>query len=1122
MARYDWPASPVSTDDAPGREAHNARFLPSANVRNSDASFDVPRAPAPDVAPLAAPAVVPARRRGVRPLDAPIGDALAGATNLWLPIGPSVVTNGQASGNPTVSGRIRDLRVEPVDGLRVYAAAAGGGVWRSLDAGGSWEPLDGFVVSPNRTTFTPVGSALACGALHVRFGSVADGSADVIVVGTGEPLSSADDRTITGPHPGGHLLGVGILTWPAQTGPNRDWKVDPGSEALRGGFVRSFTESPLDNRHLFAVTSDGLYQRPVGQGWAKVATTPTGCTDVLVTRVDATHVKIWVTTFAGLKVATTVVPIPAAGPAFSNVALPDAVDPSNKVLALGRPTELWVLGRRTATGSATFHPAGLWRVDPTAASPAGVEVTGVPAGLFRSSNDQSFYDIAMAVNPDNFNQLFVGGATITIGGQWSASLYSLVVAGNAAVATSVGAGVHADLHVLRVGPQLVPPIPIRTVWVGCDGGVFSSPANGVSGTFVPRNQDLATLEPGFVANHPTNDGIVAAGMQDNGTCVRIGDSMWRFIDGGDGGGIVYDPGSTNRSFYQRTRNDWQYSSGSGTAFLRNPNAQGDAETTRSAFYSGCSALLHGGVTHLLVGSDRPWYSIDWGRNWVTIPSSTDPRASSNIDYEIDRVNWYSRDDPTFLCCGSGRGGPEVITTRLSPADSGATIRVRAHILTGANLTILHGTRGGGAGTAWTWSTRFVEQIRPADGSTESAAVASGAATAFLPATDLVTDVGVHDPARGDRGSCYVTTRGADSPVIDTVWWYDGTNKWWPCGVRSTNPRGTWTGDRLVAPALAVVVDPRQLEQVYVGTSIGVIHGVLSFVTINGQPEPRWAWSPLVNGLPESAANDLAIFDNGAAAPVGPTGPVRLLRAALHGRGIWEMDLASSTTRPRTYVRVRETDTRRRVPTDLTGTSSNGDFITRFHESPDVVVDRSPIIDAAPGPRESDLWTRGGGASLLGAVTSFHERIFRVHVLVHHRWHTAAAAGDVRVALLRIDLPVGVNDPTVPATLWQAMLAVAGGGAIPATLPGGWKRAETQLVRAVGGPIDARRPRAATFDLVLTGHPNGRVMLMAVVMSKDDPLTAVERFKTDNTPCTTVSELTLHSRHVAARSVTLTA
>ena len=93
MPRYLWPARPESGDDASARGNFSGAFRPSSDVRNHDGTIDEPRAVEP-----VAPMVIRSRRtRGPAPLDAPVGDPITGATNLWLPVGPSVVMNGQAS-----------------------------------------------------------------------------------------------------------------------------------------------------------------------------------------------------------------------------------------------------------------------------------------------------------------------------------------------------------------------------------------------------------------------------------------------------------------------------------------------------------------------------------------------------------------------------------------------------------------------------------------------------------------------------------------------------------------------------------------------------------------------------------------------------------------------------------------------------------------------------------------------------------------------------------------------------------------------------------------------------------------------------------------------------------------
>ena len=94
----------------------------------------------------------------------------------------------------------------------------------------------------------------------------------------------------------------------------------------------------------------------------------------------------------------------------------------------------------------------------------------------------------------------------------------------------------------------------------------------------------------------------------------------------------------------------------------------------------------------------------------------------------------------------------------------------------------------------------------------------------------MSDVYVHDPARGTLGSCYVATTGIPAgrtaSQLDTLWFFDGTSTWRPTGLSTSFRNGTWTtpADQVTAPALAVVVDPDDAETVYVGTSVGVVRG----------------------------------------------------------------------------------------------------------------------------------------------------------------------------------------------------------------------------------------------------------------------------------------------------------
>ena len=640
MARYDWPAPPRGEDDPIGRERYVAVLRPTVDPTT--------------IAPLKARA-----RRRRKAAGAPLGDAPVGNQNLWFPIGPSVMTNGQAGGNPNVAGRIRDVQIDPTGGLRIYAASAGGGAWFSADRGETWSPLDDFQVS-DRSDVGRVASALSCGAIYVKFGADADGSKDVVWVGTGEPsLFGGGQPGGVGGLPGGKLAGIGFLHRDPAVGPG--WTIVKGEAAsadpdtLRGARCYRIAADPGNLDQLVAGTTNGLYLLPAGGSWARVVSYPAAAghpLDVVLTRLTGPdRVRIWVGVPSGVRVAefagTPATAINPASLAFSAVALPNVnmnappAGGGTRVQLATDGSKVYVLGRRAiaAGEKRSTPPADLWSIDATAAlaSLGATEITGLPLDLFMSAGDQSDYDMCIAAHPTTAGRIYVGGAAVSTSTGWNGAFYRCEIAGTTATPTLIGEGVHSDVHIVRIGPAAPGQPGQRTVWVGCDGGLFRSDADGDAGTFSNRNDGLAVLQPGYVASHPTNPGIVAAGFQDNGTAVRTGDALWEQRFQGDGGGIVFDPASDNRYFRQYTQATWHSSDGGAIAPVhrRNASAQGTLKTSEtiegdsSLFYSGADAVSLGGDVHLAIGSDRVWYTRDWGRSWVTLPTATDPRAGDN-------------------------------------------------------------------------------------------------------------------------------------------------------------------------------------------------------------------------------------------------------------------------------------------------------------------------------------------------------------------------------------------------------------------------------------------------------------------------------------------------------------
>jgi photosystem II stability/assembly factor-like uncharacterized protein len=130
---------------------------------------------------------------------------------------------------------------------------------------------------------------------------------------------------------------------------------------------------------------------------------------------------------------------------------------------------------------------------------------------------------------------------------------------------------------------------------------------------------------------------------------------------------------------------------------------------------------------------------------------------------------------------------------------------------------------------------------------------------------LVSDVAI-DWADANLASVYIAFGGAGD--ARRVWHFDGT-RW----LARSGPAGAATGNLLDVEHNALVVDRNNPDHIYAGADIGVWHSA-----DRGQH-----WIPLPNGLPDAPVFDLQIH---------PTS--RLLRAATHGRGLYEFPLDPGT------------------------------------------------------------------------------------------------------------------------------------------------------------------------------------------------------------------------------------
>jgi hypothetical protein len=175
------------------------------------------------------------------------------------------------------------------------------------------------------------------------------------------------------------------------------------------------------------------------------------------------------------------------------------------------------------------------------------------------------------------------------------------------------------------------------------------------------------------------------------------------------------------------------------------------------------------------------------------------------------------------------------------------------------------------------------------------------------------------------------------------------------------------------------------------------------------------------------------------------------------------------------------------------------------------------------PTEADLYEMVVEQAFNGTSISerpvLDRRAYHVDVLVHHRDSRPVPASQVRVTLLRRLLtgPEETWGSVAISTAWKVSVQqLLSGDPLPPgwSLDDGWSTANTPRVLSPRGAVDARTPRAVTFDLNFTAitGPRTRDVLLAIVHSSADPVSVA------SLAGSTLEELVTFSHHVAARII----
>jgi photosystem II stability/assembly factor-like uncharacterized protein len=532
----------------------------------------------------------------------PLAPAGAGAS-AWESIGPS-----------NIGGRTTSLACDPANPDRLLAGTAGGGVWKSLNAGATWSP-----------TMHKQEHNVGALAIDPR-------NAKTVYCGTGEANLSADSYAGVGLYKSSNFGGSWrLIASCAKTGiPSRigSIAIDPfdSKRLMLGGVDHNYTEVTPSSGGLFLSKDSGRHWtkldfistnsywchsvefHPQRQGWVYAAVTEKGVKN-----------GIWMSKDGGTTWRHLTTGLPSS----------DQFGRTRLAFAPSQPDTIYAI----AAWSDADDLLGIFRSDD-----AGQTWRTITSNL--GAEGQMSYGLTLAVHPQDADHVLCGGVdlhrTTNGGATWHKVTHWDAPRGDANYA-------HADHHAL-----LMPAAMPGRVYDANDGGVDVSDDGGVS--WANRSNGLACTMFYDLEVSKSDPGIYGGGAQDNGSILTNGGQAGAFeeVQGGDGGWMVIDPANPDYMFassqnvcvMRRKNNKW--------TTWQDPMPYGMKNSERAAVWMAYITMDPSDSRVVYVGSYRMWRTKDAGTSWEPI--------SPNLDGSTITVIEPAPADGKVIYVGTENGG----------------------------------------------------------------------------------------------------------------------------------------------------------------------------------------------------------------------------------------------------------------------------------------------------------------------------------------------------------------------------------------------------------------------------------------------------------------------------------
>ncbi len=513
---------------------------------------------------------------------------------LWESMGPTTWLS--TSYNPG-NGRVNVVALDPNDPSIIYAGMPSSGLWRSNDNAATWTPL-----------FTDLPSMGVSGIV------VHPGSSDTIFIATGDG-------------DGADTFSAGVLrssdggsTWET-TGLN--WTI------TQSRTTRALRMDPADPRVMYCAASNGLFRTQDGSDtWEQQLSGSFRDVEFMPGNSNV----VYACTDRFYRSTADTVPFSPAG----IIGLPPSNEVGRMAIAVtpADPQVVYVLCSKVEDSGFL----GLYRSNDAGQS---FVTCSTSPNLFDYSTDgseeggQAWYDMALAVDPQNPNVVYVGGINVwksTDGGT------TWMIQSHWVFPSTIGY-THADIHSLDI-------IDGR-LFCGSDGGLFVSDNGAASWTDLSAGLDITQFYR--MGGSELLPNLVMAGAQDNGTFTFEHD-QWTHVYGADGMEAAVDRANPTIR-YASSQNGGLIRSNDGgiiwNSMVSNIDEPGSWVTP--------FVLDPEMPTRIIAGFNNLWVTEDRGDNWYpTTDWSTNQKVRCIAFAPSDaNVIYAARNDLVQRCVDGG-------------------------------------------------------------------------------------------------------------------------------------------------------------------------------------------------------------------------------------------------------------------------------------------------------------------------------------------------------------------------------------------------------------------------------------------------------------------------------------